>query len=142
MRSGEFKIESVFIRVKLKGMLSLPSNCQQGATPIRRHHRNCRTAFHSFYVAAQAIIPVETAIAVTNDYVAVVHDLKRSRLMIQFELMQVPCESDLVLIDGVVLANREEGIAHRMEQASSYCRVVVQVNLLNNLLGMRVPEFY
>lgn len=55
--------------------------------------------------------------------------------------MQVPCKSDLVLIDGVVLANREEGVAHGMEQASSYCRVVVQVDLLDDLLRMGVPEF-
>lgn len=115
MWSGEFKIERIFVCVKLKGVLPLPANCQQSAAPIRRHHCYCWASLYSFYVAAQTIIPIEAAVAITDYDVTIVHDFKCGGLVIKLEFVQMPSKSNLILINRVILAYWEKGVAHWME---------------------------
>lgn len=124
---------------ELEGVLSLSRHRQYAFAPVGSHHHYSRAALNLFKPLAVAIIPTKTATAVSDYDVAIVHDLESSRLVVQFEFVQVALKSDLVFVDSVVLCYRKESISHWMEQTLRYCCVGVEIDLLNELLRVRVP---
>lgn len=95
----KFQVESTLVGVELEGMLSLAAHCQQTPAPISSHHGNCGTAIYFLQKAAEPIIPAQRSIAVPNHHISVVHNLKSSGLVVQFELMEIASEAYFVLVD-------------------------------------------
>lgn len=118
------------MRKEFKSVLTLPRHSQDAFAPVRGHHHHPWAPLHLFQPLAVAIVPVQSSAAVPDHNVAIVHYFKRSGLVIQFELVQVPFEPDLVLIDSVVFCDREKCIAYWMKKALGNCGVGVEIDLL------------
>ena len=59
--------------------------------------------------------------------------------MFQFKTVEIPSRSDLIFEYCVVFSNRKESVSDWMENAFSDCCIGVEVDLLNELLGMWIP---
>lgn len=100
---------------ELEGVLPLPGNCQNAFAPVRCHHDDPRAPFYFFEPLSVSIVPVKSATTIPNYNVPIVHDFQSSRLMIQFEFIEVSFESDLIFIDSIILCNWKESVTDGMK---------------------------
>ena len=61
--------------------------------------------------------------------------------MIELELIEVSSKSELILISSIILSDGKEGVSVGVEVAFGNRDLVVQVDLLHQLLRIRVPYF-
>lgn len=123
-------------------MLSFPPHRQDTLTPVWRHHNDTRAALYFLDEAAVLIIPIQISIAITDYNISIVHDLEGSGLKIELKLIQIAVESNFILVNWVIFANRKECITNGMKQTSSNCCIIVKIYLSNKLFRMRIPQFY
>jgi len=123
-------------------VLFLSTDAQHTLVPICRHKHDSWVSRDYFDRTAILIIPVQISITISDDNIPIWHDFQSSRFFIKVKSIDIPSESDFILENFIILADWKESIADRVEHTSTDRRVIVKVDILYHLLGMRVPKLY